>query len=72
LDVGGGDGDDDVDINKAWESIRIQQLRPQVLCVIMNSNNINHGLMKSVQNYWVKERELNCNCCRIQAKRKWN
>jgi hypothetical protein len=31
-------------------------------------NSVNHGLMKSAQNYYIEESKLNCNGCRIQAK----
>jgi hypothetical protein len=34
----------------------------------MNGSSINHGLMKTIQNLYIKGRSLNCNIYRIQAK----
>jgi DNA repair ATPase RecN len=61
--------DDNVDINRTGKVLqKIQKLQPQRIYVIMTSNNVNHGLIKSVQNYYIKGSRLNCNGCKIQAK----
>jgi hypothetical protein len=48
--------DDDVDINRDWESIREN---------MKASATDGHGLMKSTQNYYVKGSRISCNSCRI-------
>jgi hypothetical protein len=48
---------DNVDINRAWENVRLNiKISAQT------------SLTNNVQNYWIKEYTVNCSGCKILAK----
>jgi hypothetical protein len=61
--------DDDVDVNRAWKSIR-KNMKASAIdsLIIVSWNSINHGLMKGAENCSIKGSRLNCNGCRIKVK----
>jgi hypothetical protein len=60
------DDDDEVDvvINRDWESIRENRKASATESLI----TIKHGVMRSAENYLMKESKLTCSSCRIQVR----
>jgi hypothetical protein len=59
--------DDNVDINNAWKNIR-ENINNSAKESPGHELNMNHGLMKNVQNYYIQGSRLNWSGCRTQAK----
>ena len=60
--------DDSRVISRAWEIVRVLTFWLKGCNVAMSVNSRSHGLMKTVQNLYIKGSRLNCSGCRIQSK----